>query len=1322
MDDKMKQIPAFTVLKNGSILKNIFLLHKSSLEDSDSVDEQILLVGRHPNCNITLEHPSISRYHLRIHSDPSSRSLYIVDLSSVHGTWVSGKKIEPGVNVRLKEGDTVKLGGSSRVYVLHWVPASEAYDHNGQFAPVIYTIKEGEDETNQDEKLETRSWDDDLECSDISLSSKSHGSPVTKLNPFTFSGQSYLSSVCDDAEIEQLSLSCTGNENDETLGTISVKSPSVVSGTKSVIDQLHWLNDNLSNEFKMVSYETNKDDMFWAPSCSKSSCDDTEAEQLSKSCTSNEKGESSGTVSVKSPSVVSGTKSVIDQLDWLNDNLSNEFEMLSYGTNKDDMFWVPSSSKSSCTSNQNSEIFAKVSVQSQLVVPESIPAREIYSNLNKSEDQMNWLKDDLNSEFELQSHRITKEDVFSGAGCSSFSSDDTNVEGLSPSKTGNGNGEIFSTMLVKPSLTSETISMMEESNSLNKSFDLLDWLKDNLSNEFELQNYEAVKEDEFSVAECWKTGYENITVPVQSSLVVPVAISETESCDSRKKLSDQLHWLRDNLSNEFELQNQTIIKQDVFCLADSLSSSSDDTEVEQLTPSKTGNGNAGLFSTVCVEPSLVSETNSAARISDDLKIPEDKRNWLSDNLSNEFVLQNNGIAKDLFSGQSYSYSSCHDTEVDVSEISDSLNRSKDEMNWLRDNLNNEFAPNNCVSEGEDSFSGPNCTKSSCDVTELEPSIPWETCEENGSVYAAVANEAPLVSEFISVKATSDSLNKSEDQLNWLRDNLSIETFATVSIQAPLVGSEAISEEEISDSLYKSEDWMNWLRDNLCIEFEQLSYDTMKDARISSEKHEKDSSNQDIARSIESDMCNESETINQQKVDNCSVPMALLDGVNKDGDVSFQPSRAGEAAVNTCCKFEEEMERANTTDVSIPVVLVDDLQSQVDDICVECESIDHEIMKKESVSVVPLAETCTDQKEAFTPDAARAKEVPIDLEALKNGSVLMNPLDSLDGNKFEIFTPDKENKDPKAYSVKSSKKRWMEDEHNISSHHTISKTAVRTPTVDEEKYIFNFPAETKNVFMQKSLNVKDMADPLVYYDEAFLSNTEKETESRQGKMEGSLSSINFSQTVQKAIDSTHNFLGGSKENWIMIVDIGSLLNAESLKHLTLLEGLKGTRLVIPTAVMRELMDIEIQDTFLKTSTKKATLALNWVEECMESTKWWIHMDDEILLSPEAEPHVLETALLLREELTDQKVIILSNDLNLKIKAMSEGIMCEAAKEFHRSLVNPFSERFMWAGSLARGRTWSCLDDDILRQKYYGCSLNGPHMLKGLKLLARTTTFQ
>ncbi|OMO67947.1 hypothetical protein COLO4_29964 [Corchorus olitorius] len=145
-EEKERKIPVFTVIKNGAILKNIFVINKPQEIEENEESGEILVVGRHPDCNIMLTHPSISRFHLQIHSKPSSQKLFVFDLSSVHGTWVSGKKIDPGAMVELNEGDSVKLGGSTRVYKLHWIPMSRAYDMENPFVSPMDVPMEEEDE------------------------------------------------------------------------------------------------------------------------------------------------------------------------------------------------------------------------------------------------------------------------------------------------------------------------------------------------------------------------------------------------------------------------------------------------------------------------------------------------------------------------------------------------------------------------------------------------------------------------------------------------------------------------------------------------------------------------------------------------------------------------------------------------------------------------------------------------------------------------------------------------------------------------------------------------------------------------------------------------------------------------------------------------------------------------------------------------------------------------------------------------------------------------------------------------------------------------
>ncbi|OAY79378.1 FHA domain-containing protein PS1 [Ananas comosus] len=189
----------------------------------------------------------------------------------------------------------------------------------------------------------------------------------------------------------------------------------------------------------------------------------------------------------------------------------------------------------------------------------------------------------------------------------------------------------------------------------------------------------------------------------------------------------------------------------------------------------------------------------------------------------------------------------------------------------------------------------------------------------------------------------------------------------------------------------------------------------------------------------------------------------------------------------------------------------------------------------------------------------------------------------------------------------------------------------------------------------------------------------------------------------------------KKVWNMVVDTSCFLDEELRRSLKLLEGLKGTHLIIPRIVIRELDCMKRHESFFRRPSSKASSALQWIEECMENTSWWLHVQSSLetkpvaptppitptsqfidgnnelgtkifssmpfsrygnfmdIVSPTAEDHILDCALLFKEIRKDGQLIILSSSTTLKIKAMAEGLLCESPKEFRESLVNPYSKR-------------------------------------------------
>uniref|UniRef100_A0A182FAK6 FHA domain-containing protein n=1 Tax=Anopheles albimanus TaxID=7167 RepID=A0A182FAK6_ANOAL len=129
----------FEVEKNGVIIEKVRQLQS----------KPFWLFGRLPNCDLNLAHPTISRYHAVLQYRPAPRNAsdseedeqqedkrrvthptvepgwYLYDLNSTHGTFVNKQQITARTYVRLRVGYILKLGSSSRNYILQGPPDDE---------------------------------------------------------------------------------------------------------------------------------------------------------------------------------------------------------------------------------------------------------------------------------------------------------------------------------------------------------------------------------------------------------------------------------------------------------------------------------------------------------------------------------------------------------------------------------------------------------------------------------------------------------------------------------------------------------------------------------------------------------------------------------------------------------------------------------------------------------------------------------------------------------------------------------------------------------------------------------------------------------------------------------------------------------------------------------------------------------------------------------------------------------------------------------------------------------------------------------------------
>nr|KYP74739.1 Nuclear inhibitor of protein phosphatase 1 [Cajanus cajan] len=359
------------------------------------------------------------------------------------------------------------------------------------------------------------------------------------------------------------------------------------------------------------------------------------------------------------------------------------------------------------------------------------------------------------------------------------------------------------------------------------------------------------------------------------------------------------------------------------------------------------------------------------------------------------------------------------------------------------------------------------------------------------------------------------------------------------------------------------------------------------------------------------------------------------------------------------------------------------------------------------------------------------------------------LSSVFDEEEEISTSNKENLN--TYHLRCMRKegKLEESKHSKSAERlsSVSNKVNQTPKVAQEQKSGRNPLECRNNLAhdQDMMELKKTSRVVGVPFQSLMNsggNHKSVTASATKNIDGASICRQISNNHTKPSHISRDSRE-QKRSWDMVVDTASLLNKESRKALQLLQGLQGTRLIVPKLVVRELGSMKQQQFRIFRRTSQASLALEWIEECMEKTRWWIHIQssrEECRLtaptppaspygqfieeswafpgsnsskeraSPKVEDHILDCALQYRSKKNVGQLVLLSDDVTLKIKSMAKGLLCETVEQFRQSLVNPFSSRFMWPKSSPRGLTWSCQDDLVLREKY--CKLPSK---AGLKLI-------
>ncbi|KAI5399948.1 FHA domain-containing protein PS1 [Lathyrus oleraceus] len=1078
-------IPVLTVFKNKSIIKNICIV----LNNSDG--DHIILIGRHPTCNIVLTHPSISRFHLQIRFTPSSRSISLLDVSSVHGTWVSGRKLERGVSVELKGGDSFRLGVSSRIYLLRFVSQfdANALKNIGSLYCDDDEIKsQFNEETFDDENdsfgTETSCCENELGESQICYLSPPYVQSVDEAQ------RTPIVEACPEVEVMgETNLLCTLKECFKhtlckpVMGADKLHQQS--SAAKKWIDPEASLNEKGGAAVDEIPKESDFDGAFKDSDkiedilTTVANVFNSEVMPDSESHQTNTDEEASG------ESLSDGEGCSLDEIvKNMDPSSSNENGLAAVNVK-------PREHKLEFFFEENARLDNILTSVASLFMSENKSSR-----VEEANPVANFQQNKIVEEVNVDSLSDGEEENKCDKELQAYQNFKPNDEGKSLDETVEDTMKSFQTESFNPSVAQEAdLDITDKENGTPQSL--------------------------VAVAGCFDLDYESCvedSAERSSTFTCDKAVTEPQSQTRKSRLLNtpivDTKFVMSNLKDISVIRKP--MQKDLFSVSD---------EEEMFTPSK---------------ENLEDSKNSKSQTS---------KNLLKASFSHNF----------------------YSAERSTSSFSNKENLTPIESQQWQ----SERKPLEC-------HDSAGLRKKRVERT------PLQSLMNSGDNHNS-ANSSPFYSPF----AAKENLTPRGAQL-WQSERKPLECHNTAGLRRKRV------ERTPLQLLMNSGD----------------NHNSANSSPFYSPFAEKENLTPRGAQQWQSERkpleCHTAE-LRKKRVERTPLKSLMSSGGNHNSANSSPFSAAKETLMSSGGNH-------NSANSSLFSAAKETLMSSGG------------YHNSENTSPFSAAE------ETLTSSGGNhilANSSPF--------SAAKETLMSSGGN------PNSANSSPFYSPFSAAKAIPLQSLGSSGGNCNLANSSPFNNPFSAAKSILGVTARTSN-----SRHISD-------------KHTEPSPISEE-----------------------------RKRSWDMVVDTASLLNEESRKALQLLQGLKGTRLMIPESVITELGSMKQRIGVFRRIPEEATLALEWIEECIGKTKWWIHILD--CAFPIVEDQILDCALQYRRKDNAGQLVLLSDDINLKIKSMVKGLLCETVEQFRRSLVNPFSERFMWPNSSPRGLTWSCQDDVILREKY------------------------
>ncbi len=122
-------------------------------QSSSTVMKDTFVIGRAPTCDVVIDHPQVSREHIRV--EYKNEKLYIIDLGSSHGSSINGKTLTAKKSYPHSASDELILAKKAAKITINQISKPQPFSIQPELSSPDFSMPEVPSIENESSKVST---------------------------------------------------------------------------------------------------------------------------------------------------------------------------------------------------------------------------------------------------------------------------------------------------------------------------------------------------------------------------------------------------------------------------------------------------------------------------------------------------------------------------------------------------------------------------------------------------------------------------------------------------------------------------------------------------------------------------------------------------------------------------------------------------------------------------------------------------------------------------------------------------------------------------------------------------------------------------------------------------------------------------------------------------------------------------------------------------------------------------------------------------------------------------------------------------------------